>query len=84
MRNDTDILGTAFSLLKPGQPAREDRQAWNKPFSDFIVYVDESGDHGLENMDASYPMFVLAFCIFRKPEYLAQVVPVFRTRLRQA
>jgi hypothetical protein len=48
------------------------------PFSEYVVYVDESGDHGLENMDASYPMFVLAFCIFRKPEYLAQVVPVFQ------
>lgn len=49
------------------------------PFSDYIVYVDESGDHGLDNMDATYPMFVLAFCIFRKTEYVAQVVPVFQS-----
>jgi len=47
-------------------------------FSDYVVYVDESGDHGLDNMDTTYPMFVLAFCIFRKPEYLAHVVPVFQ------
>lgn len=47
-------------------------------FSEYVVYVDESGDHGLENMDASYPMFVLAFCIFKKAEYVARVVPVFQ------
>lgn len=31
-------------------------------FSDYIVYVDESGDHGPVSSD--YPVFVLAFCIF--------------------
>ncbi len=30
-------------------------------FSDYIVYVDESGDHGLQNLDPNYPVFVLAF-----------------------
>lgn len=24
-------------------------------FSDFIVYVDESGDHGMQSLDANYP-----------------------------
>jgi hypothetical protein len=38
-------------------------------FSDFIIYVDESGDHGLETIEASYPVFVLSFCIFRKADY---------------
>ena len=48
-------------------------------FSDYVVvYVDESGDHGLDNMDASYPMFVLAFCLFRKDEYVQQVVPALQ------
>jgi hypothetical protein len=28
-------------------------------FSDYIVYVDESGDHGLVNIDTQYPIFVL-------------------------
>jgi hypothetical protein len=46
-----------------------------RPFSDYIVYVDESGDHGMETMDPSYPMFVLAFCIFRKDDYAQKVVP---------
>ncbi|MDQ6991340.1 MAG: DUF3800 domain-containing protein [Mariprofundaceae bacterium] len=40
-----------------------------KEFSDYIVYVDESGDHGLQNIDPNYPIFVLAFCIFHKNYY---------------
>lgn len=48
-------------------------------FGDFVVYVDESGDHGLEGMDLSYPMFVLAFCIFRKADYVTQIVPPFQS-----
>jgi hypothetical protein len=44
------------------------------PFSKYIVYVDESGDHGLETIDPQYPVFVLAFCIFHKRHYSEQVV----------
>ncbi|WP_311950995.1 DUF3800 domain-containing protein [Halomonas piscis] len=44
-------------------------------FGEYIVYVDESGDHGLKNINKDYPVFVLAFCIFHKREYLTQVVP---------
>ncbi|WP_084594148.1 DUF3800 domain-containing protein [Arhodomonas aquaeolei] len=43
-------------------------------FSDFIVYVDESGDHGLASVDPHYPVFVLAFCIFNKRHYSETVV----------
>jgi hypothetical protein len=43
--------------------------------SDYIVYVDESGDANLANPNPDYPMFVLAFCIFRKDEYVGQVSP---------
>jgi hypothetical protein len=46
-----------------------------RSFSDYIGYVDESGDHGMETMDPSYPIFVLAFCVFRKDDYAAKVVP---------
>lgn len=42
---------------------------------DYIVYVDESGDHGLARVNPSYPIFVLAFCIFRKSEFAQVVVP---------
>ncbi|MEX5323322.1 DUF3800 domain-containing protein, partial [Pseudomonas shirazica] len=44
-------------------------------FSDYIVYVDESGDHGLQKINPEYPVFVLAFCIFRKDVYVQSVVP---------
>lgn len=44
-------------------------------FSKYIVYVDESGDHGLQTIDDRYPIFVLAFCIFHKRHYSEAVVP---------
>lgn len=46
-------------------------------FSDYIVYVDESGDHGLASIEPTYPIFVLAFCIFRKETYSEIIVPSF-------
>lgn len=45
------------------------------PFSEHIVFVDESGDHGMAGVDPTYPMFVLAFCVFRKMEYIETVCP---------
>ncbi|TLX61713.1 DUF3800 domain-containing protein [Stutzerimonas nosocomialis] len=50
-----------------------------KPFSKYVVYVDESGDHGLENIDPNYPVFVLAFCVFHKNHYAQQVVPAIES-----
>lgn len=47
-------------------------------FSDYIVYVDESGDHGLVSIDADYPVFVLAFCVFRKEAYRNRCVPALQ------
>jgi hypothetical protein len=44
-------------------------------FSDYIVYVDESGDHSLESIDRNYPVFVLAFCIFEKQVYASTASP---------
>lgn len=46
-------------------------------FSDYIVFVDESGDHGLESIDSNYPIFVLAFCVFKKTHYLHELIPAF-------
>jgi hypothetical protein len=40
-----------------------------------IVFVDESGDHGLHTIDPQYPVFVLAFCIFNKSHYADVVLP---------
>jgi hypothetical protein len=47
-------------------------------FSDYIVFVDESGDHGLASIDPNYPMFVLAFCIFKKEEYVSRICPALQ------
>jgi hypothetical protein len=47
-------------------------------FSDFIAFADESGDHGLDGIDPSFPMFGLAFCLIAKNDYATQVVPAFQ------
>ncbi len=48
------------------------------PFSDYIVYVDESGDHSLAKFDPLFPVFVLTFCIFRKTDYIERIVPALQ------
>jgi hypothetical protein len=48
------------------------------PYSDYIVYVDESGDHGLTCIDENYPVFVLCFCVFQKKYYSEKVTPDLR------
>jgi len=47
-------------------------------WGDYIVYVDESGDHGLESINPEYPIFVLACCVFKKNVYNTVVVPSFQ------
>lgn len=49
-----------------GQPAE---------FGDYIIYVDESGDHSLTNINPEFPVFVLAFCIFKVSDYTSKIVP---------
>jgi len=48
-------------------------------FSDVIVYVDESGNHGLDSSESVFPVFVLAFCVFRKSDYINQTVPAMQS-----
>ena len=62
----------------PGQPpvsSSGNQHAVSSPFSKYIVYVDESGDHSLQSIDEKYPLFVLAFCVFHKRHYSERVVP---------
>ena len=47
----------------------------NSRFSDYVVYVDESGDHSLASIDAEYPVFVLALCVFHKRHYSEKIIP---------
>ena len=44
-------------------------------YSDYVIFVDESGDHSLASIDLEYPVFVLDFCLFRKDHYANAVVP---------
>lgn len=44
-------------------------------FSDYVIYVDESGDHSLEVIYEEHPVFVLSFCIFKKNDYAQLVAP---------
>lgn len=46
--------------------------------SDYIVFVDESGDHSLESVNPDYPIFVLAFCILPKMAYVHEITPAVR------
>lgn len=67
-----------FDLFINAAPEAADSAASTPPrgrFSNFVVYVDESGDHGMQTVDPNYPMFVLAFCIFYKRHYCEKVVP---------
>jgi Protein of unknown function (DUF3800) len=47
-------------------------------YSDYIVYIDESGDHGLTNINADHPVFALAFCVVEKTKYMDAIVPAFQ------
>lgn len=66
-----DLFETATS------PAEEavTSQPTNSKYSNYVVYVDESGDHGMESPDPTYPVFVLALCVFHKRHYCEKVVP---------
>lgn len=48
------------------------------PFSDYIIFVDETGDHGMVNINQDFPLFGLAFCVFKKSDYIEDVTPALR------
>ena len=65
--NEDETTGNGISSSRP-----------KGKFSNFVAYVDESGDHGLQNIDQNYPAFVLAFCVFYKRHYSEKVVPALQ------
>jgi hypothetical protein len=67
-----------FSLFDSETAAGEGAASATAPkgkYSNFVVYVDESGDHGMVSLDPKYPIFVLSFCVFYKRHYSEKVVP---------
>lgn len=45
---------------------------------EYVVYIDESGDHNLKKIDPKYPIFVINFCCFKITEYLNEVNPAIQ------
>ena len=51
------------------------RQGLMTRYSNFTIYVDESGDHSLESINPEYPLFVLTFSLAAKVDYQTQIAP---------
>jgi hypothetical protein len=47
-------------------------------FGNYLVFVDESGDHNLTSINEQYPVFVLLFCIVQKSEYVDSICPALQ------
>ena len=47
-------------------------------FSDYLIFADESGDHGLSTIDPQFPVFALVFCMVAKVDYLNRIVPAIQ------
>ncbi len=69
--------GTQYALFESveAMPVEQPSTQSSSRFSDYVVYVDESGDHSLVNIDADYPVFVLALCVFHKRHYSEKIIP---------
>lgn len=44
-------------------------------FNDYLVFVDEAGDHLLKSHYPDFPLFVLAFCVVERNHYANFIVP---------
>ncbi|MHB8210513.1 MAG: DUF3800 domain-containing protein [Acidithiobacillus sp.] len=51
--------------------------------SDYLIFANESGDHGLVSIDEQFPVFALVFCVVQKQDYVEQIVPAMQ-RLKMA
>ena len=70
--------GTQYALFESVESMPVEQQAprsAGQRFSDYVVYVDESGDHSLASIDPEYPVFVLALCVFHKRHYAEKIIP---------
>lgn len=78
----TGSEASQFPLFPEGERPASDSslpRRGGRPYSDFVVYVDESGDHSLESVAPEFPVFVLAFCVFHKKHYSQKVVPAIES-----
>jgi hypothetical protein len=66
-----------YSLFEVVEPLPRDTRGDSiaaRVYSDYVVYVDESGDHSLTSIDPDYPVFVLALCVFHKRHYSEKII----------
>jgi len=45
------------------------------PQSEYIAFLDETGDHSLITIDSNYPVFGVAALICRRDDYIKQIIP---------
>ena len=64
-----------FEFIEPIPVETPVLESAGRKFSDYVVYVDESGDHSLASIDRDYPVFVLALCVFHKRHYAEKIIP---------
>ncbi|MEY4427810.1 MAG: hypothetical protein RLZZ182_499 [Pseudomonadota bacterium] len=71
--------GTQYALFENVEPIPVEpvppASAAGRGFSDYVVYVDESGDHSLVSINPDYPVFVLALCVMHKRHYSEKIIP---------
>lgn len=72
---NTGIQYSLFESVEAMPVEQPNAQTRSSRFSDYVVYVDESGDHSLVNIDSDYPVFVLALCVFHKRHYSEKIIP---------
>lgn len=53
------------------------------PNTDYVAFIDESGDAVLDPIDPQFPVMVLAICIFHRAAYETDVIPRFQTLKRR-
>lgn len=73
--NSEEARHAALPPIQTGQTRGKNRSMVKPRFSDYVVYVDESGDHSLSRIDGNFPVFVLALCVFDKKHYTEKVTP---------
>ena len=70
--------GTQYALFELAETIPLERpllQSTPGRFSDYVVYVDESGDHSLASINPEFPVFVLALCVIHKRHYAEKIIP---------
>ncbi len=61
--------------MSAAPPLTADERSARIP-KDVLVFLDESGDHNLRNVDSGFPVFALAAVIIRPEDYRSDVVPL--------